>query len=114
MTTQMTQGKKEDSKQTKTPNFKPLGNRVLVRRLEEQEKLKGGIILPDTAKKKQETAEVIAIGTGKKDKNGNLIPIPVKVGDLILMEKYSGQEISFDDVDYIILRADDIIAIVEK
>lgn len=95
-------------------NFKPLGNRVLVRRLEQEEKLKGGILLPDTAKKKQERAEIIAIGTGKKDKNGNLIPMPVKIGDIVLMEKYSGQEVKLNDQEYVILRADDLIAIIEK
>lgn len=94
--------------------LKPLGNRVLVRRLAAEEKLKGGIILPDTAKKKQEQAEVIALGSGKKDKNGKLIPMPVKEGDIILMEKYSGQEVTLNDEDFVILRADDIIAIVEK
>lgn len=94
--------------------LRPLGNRVLVRRIETQEKLKGGIILPDSAKKKQEQAEVIAIGTGKKDKNGALIPIPVKNGDIILMEKYSGQEIKLNDEEFVILKADDIIAIIEK
>lgn len=93
--------------------LKPIGNRILAKRLEPEDKIKGGIILPDTAKKKQETAQVIAIGTGKKDKNGNLIPFPVKVGDKILMDKYSGQEVTIDGDDYIILRADDIIAIVE-
>lgn len=102
------------AKTDQTTKFKPLGNRVLVRRLQEEEKLKGGILLPDSAKKKQEQAEVIAIGTGKKDKNGALIPMPVKIGDTILMEKYSGQEIKLDDEEYVILRADDIIAIVEK
>jgi chaperonin GroES len=94
--------------------FKPLGNRVLVRRLAAEEKLRGGIILPDTAKKKQEQAVVIALGSGKKDKNGVLIPMPVKLGDVILMEKYSGQEIQLDDEEYVILRADDIIAIIEQ
>lgn len=93
--------------------FQPLGNRVLVRRLEQEEKLKGGIILPDSAKKKQEQAEVVAIGTGKNDKNGKLIPMPVKIGDIILMEKYSGQEIKLEGDDFVILKADDIIAIVE-
>jgi chaperonin GroES len=94
--------------------LKPLGNRVLVRRLAAEEKLKGGIILPDTAKKKQEQAEVVAVGLGKKDKNGALIPMPVKLGDIILMEKYSGQEVSLDGEEFVILRADDIVAIVEK
>jgi chaperonin GroES len=93
--------------------LKPLGNRVLVKRLEPEEKMKGGIILPDTAKKKQETATVVAIGTGKKDKSGKPIPFPVQVGDKILMEKYSGQEVTIDGEELIILRADDIIAIVE-
>lgn len=107
----MTQQLAKEAQKTK---FQPLGNRVLVKRLEQEDKLKGGIYLPDTAKKKQEQAEVIAIGTGKKDKSGQMIPIPVKVGDVILMEKYSGQEIKLDDQEYIILRADDLIAIIEK
>ncbi|MBS4170216.1 MULTISPECIES: co-chaperone GroES [unclassified Neochlamydia] len=93
--------------------FKPLGNRVLVRRLEQEEKLKGGIILPDSAKKKQEQAKVVAIGTGRKDKKGQLIPIPVNIGDIIIMEKYSGQDIKLEDEEYVILKADDIIGIVE-
>lgn len=93
--------------------LKPLGNRVLVQRLEAEEKLKGGIILPDTAKKKQEKARVVALGDGKKDKEGHLIPMPVKLGDIILMEKYSGQEVKLENEEYIILRADDIIAIIE-
>jgi len=104
---------KSSDKGTQT-SLKPLGNRVLVRRLEMEEKLKGGILLPDTAKKKQEQAEVVAIGTGKKDKNGVLIAMPVKIGDQILMEKYSGQEVTLNDQEYVILRADDIIAIVDK
>lgn len=93
--------------------LKPLGNRVLCKRLEPEEKVKGGIILPDTAKKKQETAEVIATGTGKKDKKGETIPFPVKAGDKILMDKYSGNEVTLDGTEYIIINADDIIAIVE-
>lgn len=94
--------------------LRPLGNRVLVRRLIQEEKLKGGILLPDSAKKKQELAEVVAIGTGKKEKNGTVTPVPVNVGDVIIMEKYSGQEITLEDVDYSILRGEDILAIVEK
>ncbi len=93
--------------------LKPLGNRVLAKRLEAEEKMKGGIILHDTAKKKQETAVVIAIGTGKKDKKGALIPFPVKVGDKILMDKYSGTEVTLDGEEYMILNADDIIAVLE-
>lgn len=98
---------------TKKAPLEPIGNRVLVMRLESEKELKGGIILPDSAKKKQETAKVVAVGKGKADKNGKLIPPPVKVGDIILMEKYSGQDVSLHDEDYVILRGDDIIAIVE-
>lgn len=112
--TQQMNQKNQKDKSSKPVQLRPLGNRVLVKRLEVEEKLKGGIVLPDTAKKKQEQAEVVAIGTGKKDKSGNTIAIPVKVGDVILMEKYSGQEVTLNDQDYVILRADDIIAIVEK
>ncbi len=93
--------------------LKPLSNRVLVKRLEAEETMKGGIILPDTAKKKQETAEVVAVGPGKCDKNGQLIPMPVKVGDVILMDKYSGQEVTINDEEHVIVRSDDIIAIVK-
>lgn len=110
-TEQMSQCKtKECTKQ----KLRPLGNRVLVRRIESNEKLKGGILLPDSAKKKQEQAEVVAIGTGKKDKQGNPIAIPVKIGDIVLMEKYSGQDITLNDEEFVILKADDIIAIIER
>ncbi len=111
--TQTTQQSPTHSSQQKQ-QLKPVGNRVLVRRLAAEEKLKGGIILPDTAKKKQEQAEVVAVGTGKKDKNGTVTPFLVKIGDIILMEKYSGQEVTLNDQEFVILSADDIIAIVEK
>ena len=110
--TQAVQSSKETKKEA-PPKFKPLGYRVLVRRLETETALKGGIILPDTAKKKQEQAQVVAIGTGKKTTDGEIIPIPVKVGDVVLMEKYSGQEITLDDQEYVIVKADELIAIVE-
>lgn len=113
-TQQMGTTNQKDSKKRLPVKFQPLGNRVLVRRLEAQETFKGGIILPDTAKKKQEQAEVVAIGTGKKDKEGKLVPMPVKIGDIILMEKYSGQEVTLNDEEFVILRADDLIAIVEQ
>lgn len=98
----------------KKVSLKPLGNRVLVQRLEPQETMKGGIILPDSAKKKQETAKVIKIGSGKRLDDGKTIPIPVKEGDVILMDKYSGQEVQIDDEDFVILKADDIIATIEE
>ncbi len=99
---------------TKKTPLEPLGNRVLVMRLESEKTVKGGILLPESAKKKQETATVIAVGKGRADKQGILIPPPVKVGEMILMEKYSGQDISLHDEDYVILRGEDIIAIVES
>lgn len=94
--------------------LKPLGNRVLAQRLEQEEKMKGGIILPDTAKKKQESAKIVAVGAGKRLDDGKILPIPVKVGDVILMDKYSGQEVTVDDEEYVILKAEDIIAIIEE
>lgn len=94
--------------------LRPLGNRVIVKRLEEESTLKGGIILPDSAKKKQETAVVLAIGKGKTNNNGELIAPSVKINDVIFMDKYSGQDVTIDDEEYVIINADDIIAIVEQ
>jgi chaperonin GroES len=93
-------------------SIQPLGSRVVTQRLEASETLKGGIILPDSAKKKQESAKVLAVGPGQIDKDGKTLPMPVKVGDTILMDKYSGQEITIDDEEYVIVKAEDIIAIV--
>ena len=92
----------------------PPGNRVLVQRLEAKDEVKGGILLLASAKKKQETAKVVAIGSGKLLDDGKLLPIPVKVGDVILMDKYSGQEVTIDDEEFMILKADDIIATIEE
>lgn len=94
-------------------SLKPLGNRVLVQRLEAEETVKGGIILPDSAKKKQETARVVAVGPGKKLEDGKVLPIPVKEGDLVLLDKYAGQEVTIEDEEFMILKADDLIAIIE-
>lgn len=93
--------------------LKPLGNRVIVQREEEESTLKGGIILPDSAKKKQETAKVLAVGPGKREKGGELIAPTVSVGDVVLMDKYGGQEVTIDNEEYVIVNADDIIAVVE-
>ncbi|MCI0381599.1 MAG: co-chaperone GroES [Chlamydiae bacterium] len=92
--------------------LKPLGNRILAKRLEQEEKVKGGLILPDTAKKKQEKAKVIAVGDGNKTKDGKTIPPSVSVGDVILMDKYSGQEVTIDDEEFVIVKEEDIIAII--
>lgn len=93
--------------------IKPVGYRVAVKRMEEEE-MQGGIIVPDSAKKKQESAVVVAIGSEKTLDNGSKQPLPVQVGDIILIDKYAGQEVSIDDEEYIIVRADDIVAIIEE
>ena len=103
----------EATKESTKTTLKPLGNRVLAKRLEKEEKLKGGIIIPDSGKKKQETLEVIAIGPGIQDKEGKLIPMPVQVGDKILMDKYCGQEITLDDQEFVIVKSDEIVAIIQ-
>ena len=94
-------------------NIKPLGDRVLVEAIEVKDTVKGGIYIPDSAKEKPQEAKVIAVGPGKKDDNGKLIPMDVKVGDTILTSKYGGTEIKIDDKEYKILNASDILAIVE-
>lgn len=94
--------------------LKPLGSRVLARRKEAGETMKGGIYIPDSAKEKEERAVVVSVGPGKTDKDGKISPMPVKAGDVILMSKYSGQEIKIDDEEFIIVNADDIIAIIEE
>ena len=90
-------------------NITPLHDRVLVRRIAEQEKTAGGIIIPDTAKEKPQEGEVVAVGSGRREK-GELIPLDVKVGDRILFGKYSGSEIKLDDQEYLILREEEILA----
>jgi len=93
--------------------IKPLGDRVLVKRTESVEEIRGGIIIPDTAKEKPQEAEVVAVGDGKLDDNGKRLPMNVKAGDRILIGKYSGQDIKVNDVEHTILREDEILAIVE-
>ncbi len=93
--------------------IKPLGDRVLIKQVEDDsEQVRGGIIIPDSAKEKPQEAEVIALGTGKKDKDGKLSSFDVKVGDKVIVSKYGGTEIKLDDVTYQILREDDILCIV--
>jgi chaperonin GroES len=91
-------------------NITPLHDRVLVRRLEEKESVKGGIIIPDTAKEKPQEGEVIAVGAGKLNDKGERIPLDVKAGDRILFGKYSGNDIKIDDEEYMILKEDEILA----
>lgn len=93
-------------------SLRPLGNRVLVKRQEQEETLKGGILLPDSAKKKQETGKVIAVGPGKTTEDGTVRSMEIKVGDVILMDKYSGQEVTLDGEEFVIITEDHIIAII--
>ena len=94
--------------------IKPLSDRVLVLRIEEEEKTSGGIILPDTAKEKPQEGKVIAVGPGKTDENGKILPMAVKKGDRILFGKYSGNEIQIDGVEHLIMQEDDILGIITK
>jgi chaperonin GroES len=96
-----------------TMKIRPLHDRILVERLEEKEVKKGGIIIPDTAKEKPQEAKVIAVGTGKVGENGKKIPLDVKAGDKVLFGKYSGSEVKIDDKEYLILREEDVLAILE-
>ena len=93
-------------------NIRPLHDRVLVKRIELQEQVRGGIIIPDTAKEKPQEAEVVAVGPGKINDEGKRTPLEVQPGDRILMGKYSGSEIKIDDTDYVICREDEILAVV--
>ena len=92
-------------------NIRPLYDRIVVKRIEEQETVKGGIIIPDSAKEKPQEAEVIAVSNGKRGDDGKLIPLEVKVGDRILFGKYSGNDIKIDGEEYLILREDEILGV---
>ncbi len=94
-------------------NFRPLHDRILIKRIEEKEAVKGGIIIPDTAKEKPQEGEVIAVGNGKMSEDGKVVPLDVKAGDRILFGKYSGSEIKMDDEEYLILKEEEVLGVVE-
>ena len=94
-------------------NFRPLHDRILIKRIEEKETVKGGIIIPDTAKEKPQEGEVVAVGLGKKNEDGKVIDLDVKAGDRILFGKYSGAEIKIDGQEYLILREEEVLGIIE-
>lgn len=94
--------------------IRPLQDRVIVKRVDEEEKSKGGIIIPDTAKEKPQEGKVVAVGKGKVNDDGKITPLDVKVNDRILFGKYSGTEINFDGEEHLIMREDDILGIIEK
>ena len=93
--------------------LRPLHDRILVERIEESEQKIGGIIIPDTAKEKPQQGKVIAVGAGKADKDGKRVPLDVKAGDTILFGKYSGQEIKIEGEEYLIMREDEVLGVVE-
>ncbi len=94
--------------------IRPLKDRVIVKRIAEEEKTKGGIIIPDTAKEKPQEGRVVAVGKGKVNEDGKIIPLDVKVNDRILFGKYSGSEINIDGEEHMIMREEDILGVIEK
>ncbi|HTW90052.1 MAG TPA: co-chaperone GroES [Candidatus Binataceae bacterium] len=93
--------------------IRPLGDRILIKRIKEEDKTKGGIIIPDTAKEKPQEGKVVAVGKGKKTDEGKLIPLDVKAGDKVLFGKYSGSEVRIEGEEHLILREDDILGVLE-
>jgi chaperonin GroES len=93
--------------------FRPLHDRVLLRRIEQAEKTAGGIIIPDTAKEKPIEGEVVAVGTGLRDDKGNVVPLDVKAGDRVLFSKWSGTEVTIDGKEYMVMKESDIVGIVQ-
>ena len=94
--------------------LRPLQDRILIKRVEEKETVKGGIIIPDSAKEKPQEGEVVAVGNGKKTDDGKVIPLDVKAGDRVLFGKYSGNDIKIDNEEYLILREDEILGVLES
>lgn len=97
----------------KKTKIKPLGDRVLVQPIEEAEQVKGGIIIPDSAKEKPQEAKVITLGSGKRDENGKVTPFEVKVGDRVIISKYGGTEVKINDQKCMLVREDDILGIIK-
>ena len=93
--------------------FRPLHDRVLIRRVEEENKTPSGIIIPDTAKEKPQQGEVLAVGPGTRDENGKLVPLDVKVGDKVLFGKWSGSEVTIDGEELLIMKESDILGVIE-
>jgi chaperonin GroES len=94
--------------------FRPLHDRILVERVESEEVTKGGIILPDSAKEKPQQGKVVAVGSGKSTEDGKVIPLELKEGDMILFGKYSGSEVKIEGVEYLIMKEDDVLGLIDK
>ena len=94
-------------------NLRPLQDRIIVKRVEEETKTAGGLFIPETAKEKPQRGEIVAVGNGKKTEDGKVLPLDVKVGDIVLFGKYAGTEVKVDGDDFLMMREDDILAVVE-
>ncbi|AJE01984.1 MULTISPECIES: co-chaperone GroES [Geobacter] len=94
-------------------NLRPLQDRIIVKRIEEETKTAGGILIPDTAKEKPQRGEIVAVGNGKKTEDGKVIPVDLKAGDKVLFGKYAGTEIKIEGQEYLIMREDDILGVIE-
>jgi chaperonin GroES len=94
-------------------NLRPLQDRIIVKRVEEETKTAGGLFIPETAKEKPQRGQIVAAGNGKKTEDGKVLPLDVKVGDIVLFGKYAGTEVKVDGEDYLMMREDDILAVVE-
>jgi chaperonin GroES len=95
-------------------NLRPLQDRIIVKRVEEETKTAGGLFIPETAKEKPQRGEIVAAGNGKKTEEGKVLPLDVKVGDIVLFGKYAGTEVKVDGEEYLMMREDDLLAVVEK
>jgi chaperonin GroES len=102
-----------DRKEKDNMNLRPLQDRIIVKRVEEETKTAGGLFIPETAKEKPQRGEIVAVGNGKKTEDGKVLPLDVKVGDTVLFGKYAGTEIKVDGNDFLMMREDDILAVVE-
>jgi len=98
----------------KSPKIKPLGNRIVVKRIEAEEKTAGGIVLPDTAKEKPKQGEVVAVGEGSRTEDGKTIPTQVKKGDRVVFSSYAGTEVTLGDEEFLIMKEDDVLGILEE
>ncbi|MBT1072651.1 co-chaperone GroES [Pelotalea chapellei] len=94
-------------------NLRPLQDRIIVKRVEEETKTAGGLFIPETAKEKPQRGEIVAVGNGKKTEDGKVLPLDVKVGDMVLFGKYAGTEVKVDGEDYLMMREDDILAVIQ-
>jgi chaperonin GroES len=95
-------------------SFRPIHDRILIKRVEDKQPVKGGILIPDTAKEKPQEGVVVAVGKGKREKDGEVVPLDVKAGDRILFGKFSGTEIKIDNEEYLILREEEVLGIIES